>query len=459
MNFPALDRTGAMAFFSEFGRMIYNPQGILYWTRKARSKAQINATIGSARGTEGTVFPEGGKRQITLCTPLIHSFFRGLDTEEIFPYTPETGTPAFRSAWKRWILARAGDEADRLKQQMLSPILTPGITAAISISARMFVDPGRPIIVADRRWENYDHVFERMLGLSVIDFPLLSDGDLNVAGLLDAVRRVWLEQDNAVVLLNFPNNPTGFCPSEGAGRQLMEELDRLAASTDKRLVLLFDDAYESYVYDPAAMQSSLFYLCRPRPNLLPVKLDGVTKELLWYGARAGTITLAFPDEWLSGDDGAGVAEEIDNKFGGVIRGLVSSNATVTQSVAAKAIAQMDRLLEQRSRAFEVLKKRYDTLKHELDAMDTDLLTVEPFHGGFFCFLTLRPESELRATEVANHLLDKYGVGTVPFEGESMNGLRLAYCSVESEDLPNLCRSLAQAVNELAHGDEVAHGQA
>ena len=450
MDFPALSRTGAMAFFSGYGKMIHNPQGILYWTRKARAKARINATIGSARGAEGAVFPEGGKREITLCAPLIHSFFRGLDTEEIFPYTPETGTPAFRTAWKRWILARAGDETERLERQMLQPILTPGITAAISICARMFVDPGHSIIVADRRWENYDHVLERNLGLAVIDFPLLGDGDLNVAGVVDAVERVWLRQDNAVLLLNFPNNPTGFCPSESAGRRLVEELDRLAAASEKRLVVLFDDAYESYVYDPVAMQSSLFYLCRPRPNLLPVKLDGVTKELLWYGARAGTITLACPDEWLSEDDGAGVAEEIDNKFAGVVRGLVSSSATVTQSVAAKAMAQMDRLLEQRRRTFNVLKKRYDTLKQELETMDTDLFTVEPFHGGFFCFLSLRPESGLRATDVANHLLDRYGVGTVPFEGERLNGLRIAYCSVESDDLPELCRTLARTVNELAH---------
>ena len=458
MDFPALDRTGAMAFFSDFGRTIHNPPGILHWTRKARAKARINGTIGSARGAEKTVFPDGGDRPITLCTPLIHSFFNGLDTEEIFPYTPETGTPAFRAAWRQWNLARAGDAAERLERQMTQPVLTPGITAAISICARMFVDPGRSIIVADRRWENYDHVLERNLGLSVTDFPLLGDGDLNVTGLLDAIERVWRGQDNAVVLLNFPNNPTGFCPSDAAGHKLAEELDRLAAGTEKRLVLLFDDAYESYVYDSGAMQSSLFYRCRARSNLLPVKIDGVTKELLWYGARAGAITLACPDEWLSGD-GAAVAGELDNKFGGVIRGLVSSSATVTQSVAAKAIAQMDRLLDERRRTFDVLQQRYRTLKRELETLDTDLFTVEPFHGGFFCFLSLRPDSGLRATDLANHLLDHYSVGTVPFEGENLNGLRIAYCSVENNDLPELCRSLAQAVNELGRGEAPAHGAA
>lgn len=457
MDFPALRHTGAAAFFSEFGKRIYNPQGILYWTRKARAAARINATIGSARGRESAVFPNGGEREITLCAPLIHSFFHGLDTEEVVPYTPETGTPAFRAAWRRWILSRAGDESARLERQLHQPILTPGITAAISICARMFVDPGRSVVVADRRWENYDHVLGRNLGLDVVEFPLLRDGDLNVAGLLAAVQRVWLRQDVAVALLNFPNNPTGFCPSEAAGRRLVDALERLAEGSGKRLALLFDDAYESYVYDPAAMQSSMFYRCRPRPNFLPVKIDGVTKELLWYGGRAGAISLACPDDWRAPNDAGDLAEELDNKFGGVIRGLFSNSPTVTQSVAAKALAQMDRLLDERRRTFDLLKRRYETLKQELDRLETDLLTVEPFHGGFFCFVNLLPESGLRATDVANHLLDEHGVGAVPFEGGAMNGLRIAYCGVECEDLPELCRSLARTVNDLA--GRRAHGKA
>ena len=459
MDFPALTRTGAMAFFSEYGKTIYNPQGILYWTRKAKAKARINATIGSARGPESTVYPDGGDREITLCAPLIHSFFNELETEEIFPYTPETGTPAFRSAWRKWILARAGDESARLERQLHPPILTPGITAAISIAARMFVDPGHAIITADRRWENYDHVLGKNLGIRIADFPLYDDGDLNVAGAVSAIQRVWREQDNAVVLLNFPNNPTGFCPSAAAGRRLVESLERLAEGTAKRLVLLFDDAYESYVYDPDAMQSSLFYLCRPRPNLLPVKLDGVTKELLWYGARAGTITLARPDEWLSGEDAEAVAAEIDNKFAGVNRGLFSNNSTVTQSVATRAMEQMERLVVERHRTFDLLRRRYETLKDELGKMDTDLVTVEPFQGGFFCFVSLKPESGLRATDVADHLLDEHGIGTVPFDADNMNGLRIAFCSVESADLPELCQRLAQTVNELAETGRQAHGQA
>ena len=59
--------------------------------------------------------------------------------------------------------------------------------------------------------------------------------------------------------------------------------------------------------------------------------------------------------------------------------------------------------------------------------------------------------------MANHLLDEHGVGAVPFEGSAMNGIRIAYCGVECEDLPELCRSLARTVNDLA--GRRAHGKA
>lgn len=448
MEFPELTRTGAMEFFSDYGRRMYNPLGIRYWTNKARQRAHIDATIGSARGREHTVFPEGGTREITLCVPLIKSFFNNLDTEEIFPYTPEAGIPAFRSAWKAWILRRAGTETDRLTRQMHLPVLAPGITAAIGMCARMFLDPGQAILLPHKRWENYDYIFKVNLELDLAEFPLFASGDFNLSGLEHGIRRLWERQDNAVVLLNFPNNPTGYCPSEGTGTRIAECLTDLVRETERRLIIVFDDAYESYVYDTGVRQSSLFYQIRPQANLLPVKLDGVTKEMLWYGGRAGAITLALPDAWLDGSAET-LHAELDNKFSGMIRSSFSNSSTVTQWVAAKVLAQMDRLLEERNRTIVELAKRYEVLREELALLSNDLVTVDPFQGGFFCFINMRPESGLRATEVAEHLLEKYRVGTVPFEQDQVNGIRIAYCSVDLENIPDLCQSLANTLQELA----------
>lgn len=436
-----------MEFFSGYGREIYNPQGIRYWTQQAKQHARIDATIGSAKGREHTVFPEGSTREITFCIPFIKSFFNNLDTEEIFPYTPEAGTPAFREAWRAWILRRAGAETERLSRQMHLPVLTPGITAAIGMCARMFLDPGESIILPHKRWENYDRILEANLQLSLEEFPLFQEGDFNLSGLEESIRRLWKTQGNAVVLLNFPNNPTGYCPSTQTGTRIVDRLTDLARETDRKLTILFDDAYESYVYDSTATRLSLFYRMRPQANLLPVKLDGVTKEMLWYGGRAGTITLAMPDSWLDGSVDL-IHAELDNKFNGMIRSSVSNSATVTQWVATKVLEQMDRLVEERNRTVGELAKRHEILRNELAKLSTDLITVDPFQGGFFCFVNMKLNSGLRATQLATHLLEKHGIGTVPFEQGEVNGIRIAYCSVLAEDIPDLCRSLAETLEEL-----------
>ncbi|HHH81419.1 MAG TPA: hypothetical protein ENL35_00350, partial [Chloroflexi bacterium] len=55
MEFEALNRSGIANLFSSLGRSIELPQGIFYWTGRAKKEATINATIGSARGPESEI--------------------------------------------------------------------------------------------------------------------------------------------------------------------------------------------------------------------------------------------------------------------------------------------------------------------------------------------------------------------------------------------------------------------
>ena len=50
MDFPALKQVGALDFLSEYGKTIYNPTGIFYWSGRAKAEAKINATIGFRYG-------------------------------------------------------------------------------------------------------------------------------------------------------------------------------------------------------------------------------------------------------------------------------------------------------------------------------------------------------------------------------------------------------------------------
>ncbi|MDX9754106.1 MAG: aminotransferase class I/II-fold pyridoxal phosphate-dependent enzyme [bacterium] len=449
MDFPVLQQIGAMDFLSDYGKKIYNPTGIFYWSGRSKNEAKINATIGTAMGKSKTLFADGDETQITLCIPSIHTYFPSLSTEEIFPYAPEAGIPAFREAWKKWLLRKAGASAERLDQQTLLPIVVSGITAGISICTRMFVDPGTPIVVPDKRWENYDNIFERNVGNTIEEFQTFDGQDFNMPGFLQAIQNVWATQDKAVALLNFPNNPTGYCPPKAAATQFVQDIAAfMDANPSKKLVLLFDDAYEGYVYDEESENASLFYQIEPKANLLPVKLDGMSKEMLWYGARIGAITLACPDAWLEKADKAKVESELENKFRGVVRNTISNCNRLAQVAALKAFKNLDQVLAERQTVFNLLAERYRVLKAKLADIDPDLLIADPFQGGFFCFVNINPNTGLNAPDVCDHLLKEYKVGTVPSQRGVMNGIRLAFCGVEVEDIPELCDSMQKAVKDL-----------
>ncbi len=449
MEFPAMQKAGALDFFSDYGKMIYNPTGIFYWTGRSKTEAKINATIGTAIGRAKQIQDDWDDSKITCCIPSMKKYFPELNANEIFPYAPEAGVPTFRQAWQNWLLNKAGDHADRLKRQLLQPVIVPGITGAISICTRMFVDRDAPIIVPDKRWENYDNIFLRNVGVAIEEFPAFQGQDFNLEGFIGAIKKVWGNYDRAVAMLNFPNNPTGYCPPKKAAVEITQAIQDLVKSTDKKLVLLFDDAYEGYVYDDDAEKYSTFYGMEPQPNFLPVKLDGISKELLWYGARIGTINIACPDVWFEKADKDDLAKEIDNKFRGVVRNTVSNCSMNAQQAALKALQNIDQVLAERQKTYDLLAERYRIMQEELGKIQTDLIIPDPFQGGFFCFVNLSPKSGLKAFDVCDHLLKKYQCGTVPIEQGEINGIRLAFCGVEAQDVPELCQSLEKAVLDLA----------
>lgn len=449
MDFPALQQAGVLDFFSEYGKQIYNPTGIFYWTGRSKAEAKINATIGSAMGRAKDIFENGDDKKITYCIPSIRKNFPEMSTEEVFPYAPEAGVPTFREAWRAWLLKKAGDDAARIAPRLNLPYIVPSITGAIGFCARMFVDPGMPIVVPDKRWENYDNIFLRNVFCEIEEYPTFQGQDYNLQGMIGAIERVWQKYDRAVAIVNFPNNPTGYCPPRTAAAEFVRAIQDLMKKTDKRLVLLFDDAYEGYVYDEEAENRSIFYSLDPTPNFLPVKLDGTSKELLWYGARIGAITLMCPDGWFAKAKGEDIQKELDNKFRGIIRNTVSNSSHIAQTAALKALKNIDQVIAERQKVFDILAERYRLMKQEIAKLKSGLLIADPFQGGFFCFMNLKPGCGIKASDVCDHLLKKYAVGTVPLEVGDINGIRLAFCGVEAQDIPTLCQSLENAVTDLA----------
>ena len=93
-----------------------------------------------------------------------------------------------------------------------------------------------------------------------------------------------------VVLLNFPNNPSGYTPTVAEAKAIVACLTAEAAR-GSAVVVLIDDAYFGLVFEDGVIGESIFVdLADAHPNLLAVKIDGATKEDYVWGFRVGFLT-------------------------------------------------------------------------------------------------------------------------------------------------------------------------
>lgn len=447
MAFEALEKIGMTELFSELGKRMFLPQGIFYWSGRAKKESKINATIGSAAGPDDEIGIGDGDQTITFHLPMIGNELPGFNSEEIFPYAPITGLPELRKAWKEWVVKKCGDQGTEKENLLTSPVVMPGITGGLTYIIELFVSAGESIVCPDKRWGNYDNTVVRRMNASFQEFQLFKDGEFNTEGFAEAVRKVWETQNRVVAVMNFPNNPTGYVPNAEVVSKIKETALSLVQSEDKNLILVFDDAYEGYVYDEDRLQRSPFIdFVDIDERILPVKLDGISKEMLFYGGRLGFATFGIHSKWLEQVTMGDLQKDLDNKVGSLIRSSISNNPRVVQSLILNALENIDALTAQRQRVINVLTSRVKAFRQALKEADCPNMTPDPFQAGFFAFLNLEG---IKASDLAEKLLVKYATGVVPIERGDLNGIRVAFCSVVEKDIPTMVDNICKACAELS----------
>ena len=264
---------------SGLGRQLFFPKGILTQTAEAREKAdRYNATIGIAR--------QGGH---AMNLPVIMDMVPGLSSDEALDYAPSTGNAALRRRWLDDMFVKNPSLAGK---EVSLPIVTSGITHGLTVAGEMFVDPGDAVLVTNKFWGNYNMVFGVRRGADVRRFPLFVDGgaSFDVGGMAATLGAALDEKGKALVLLNFPNNPTGYSIRRSEAGEVVDAICS-AAGPGREVVVVLDDAYFGLFYDDECLAESLFGLLADRSeHVFPVKLDGVTKEEYAWGLRVGFIT-------------------------------------------------------------------------------------------------------------------------------------------------------------------------
>lgn len=409
----------AMDLLSTKGKHAYFPsKGILGQSAQAKGK-RINATIGTAFEEDGSALVLESLQEMVGLPP------------SAFLYAPSPGNPQLRQIWKDMMISKNPGLAG---QDYSLPVVSCALTHALSVTGLLFVDEGDEIILPDMYWDNYDLVFKESYGASIKTYNTFKNGTYDVEAFAAALNKGGIGKK--LVLLNFPNNPTGYTVSDAEAKAITTEIKKAADAGNKVLVVL-DDAYFGLVYKEGVAKESMFsLLANLHENVLTVKLDGPTKEDYVWGFRIGFITFGF----------AGASAEqlkaLEAKTSGVVRGTISNAPNISQQFLLN-LYQSDEYASQKEAKYNTLQKRYQKIVDILEGHPEyqDSFEPMPFNSGYFMCVKLNgadPEA------VRTELLEAYDTGVIVLSGV----IRLAFSAVPLDLLEDLFSNLHSAVQKV-----------
>jgi len=402
-----LDTTVAGRLLSDLGRRMYFPKGIVAQTGEANRRAhRFNATVGMA-------FEKG--EPIMLSS--MHVEIDALSSRESVAYAPTPGDATLRALWEAEIRRKNPSLG---KTGVTQPMVTGGLTNGLFQISELFVNEGDALVLPELFWGNYRLMIDVRRGAEIVTYPLFNAaGGFDVDGLDRAIG----DRSKAIVLLNFPNNPTGYSPTKAEAMSILSALTK-KAEEGCDLMVVTDDAYFGLFYEEDLLAESLFArLSTAHERILAVKIDGATKEDFAWGFRIGFVTFA----------GLGLDEEqrdaLEQKLKGSLRSTVSNSSRIAQSLLIKALSSPSYQAEKEAKR-EVLRERYREVRAILEREDTGPLAPLPFNSGYFMAFAC---NGISAEQLRLNLLDK-GIGTIAIGDEY---LRVAYSTIDKEDLGEL----------------------
>ena len=408
----------AAEFLSPAGKRMYFPYGGILGQGAEAKTCGINATIGMA-------FEEDG-------SPLVMDCFKkslGLD-KKAFLYAGSFGLPKLRELWREMEFKKNPS----LKGKTFSnPVVTNALTHGIRICAELFAGADDTLVTPDLFWDNYELVCQEAVGCQVAHFNTFKKGAFDT----EAMKKALLaEGEKKILILNFPNNPTGYTATLEDAKKIVATVKAVAAK-GKRIVVVCDDAYFGLVYEKGVHGESLFAeFSDLHKNVLAVKLDGTTKEDYVWGLRVGFISFAFKGAT------AEQLKALEAKAAGNVRSGISNVSSIGQHMAIAAFAD-PMYAAQKKEKYVVLKKRYQEIRKILKKHPeyAEFFEVMPFNSGYFmCVKPLGVDAEA----VRKHLIAKYSTGTIMLSGL----IRLAFSTIPTATLATLFQNVADAVRDL-----------
>jgi aspartate/methionine/tyrosine aminotransferase len=373
---------------------------------RALSQSKIREVANAGMGREGVLpFWFGEPDEVTPAF-IRAAAIASLDAGETF-YNQNLGIPELREA-----LAAYTARLHRACAPEHIAVTNSGMNA-LMLCFQALIAPGDRVVAVTPLWPNLIEG-PKILSADVHTVPLHFDArlgwrlDLNrlIAALTPATR---------VLILNSPNNPTGWTIDAASQRVLLEHCRRHG------IWILADDAYERIYFD-AAVAPSFLDIATAEDRL--VSANTFSKSWLMTGWRLG---------WITGP--AGLIADI----GKIIEYNTSCAQMFVQRAGVAAVTQGDGVTQ----AFVArLKAARDFLHGELAAIEGIEAVAPP--GAMYAFFRVR--GMIDSLAFCKRLVSAHGLGVAPGaafgpEGEGF----VRWCFAASHE------RLAEGVRRLKQG--------
>jgi aspartate aminotransferase len=355
----------------------------------ATLKLNETAAILKAKG-EPIIHLGGGEPKSKAPLDAIISAVSLLNSGEV-RYTPADGLPALKQA-----IIRYTEEFYNRKVSPLNVIASSGAKQAIMVALQAIVNPQEEVIFPAPYWVSYSEMVKLCGGVGVPVLP--EDGSFYPA--LEDIARVVTSYTKAVII-NSPNNPTGAMYSEQFIAEIVEFCEK------RSIWLIMDDIYHRLIFDGRRPINCYKYAKDLTENSKLIVINGASKQYAMTGFRIGWAVankrLIEVMTNIQGHQTSGPSAVTQLAAVGALNGLQSSVESLRMTLENNRNIMMDRL-----QAFDGVK-------------------VTKPDGTFYCFADFSHYNK-NSTKLANFLLDKVRVATVPGIEFGLEGyLRLSTC--------------------------------
>lgn len=390
-------------FLSKRVRRVQESQTLQITARASKMKAEGKDVVSLSAGEPDFPTPD------FACEAAIKAIREGFTK-----YTSVAGIPELRNAI-----------AEKLKRDnalCYSPdeiCVGVGGKQAIMNAMLALIDEGDEVIIPAPYWVSFPEMVKIAGGTPVIvQTTIERHFKLSPAQLAEAIT-----PRTKMLVLNSPSNPTGAMYSEAEIRALMRVIE------DKDVFVLSDEMYERLAYGEVE-------------HFSPARIDSMRGKVIVSNALSKSHSMTG---WRVGYVAA--PKWIIEAVAKLQSQMSSHTSSISQKAAAVALSGDQSVVAQMRDEF---KKRRDFLFRELSAIDGMRLvlpegafylfpSVEGLLGRTFGGVTLRS-----SVEVAEYLLDRHWVATVPGDAFGAPGyLRLSYAS-SMDDLRKAAERLKKA---------------